>query len=290
MLLNQDSSVETKAHLRLVSLEGSGAWLHAPPSRDSAQSFKGELFRIALKRRLRMRLLDAPALCPCCGLGLDVYMDHALVCSCSGDRTLRHNALRNLVCYIAAQAGLWPEKEKAGMLPPRPEADTIRGEDLHSGRRPADIWIPQWQSGGPAAWDFAVTSGLRADVIFQTADEPGVAAARYEQYKRDYLTTSQSCRDRGLEFLPLVAEAHGGSWGPTARAVWHFLAKAWSAASGKDMSFVSADLAQRTSTTLQRENTCAILRRMTPAGRQPDEACAQSWADNEDAQSVASGD
>ena len=44
-------------------------------------------------------------------------------------------------------------------------------------------------------------------------------------------------------------------------SVWHFMAKSWAAASGREMSSVSAELAQRLSTTLQRENARAVLRR-----------------------------
>jgi hypothetical protein len=89
--------------------------------------------------------------------------------------------------------------------------------------------------------------------------------------------------------LPVVVEAHSGTWGPTARAVWRFLAKAWAATSGHDMSYVCSDLAQRTSTTLQRENARAVLRRMAWATPVSEEVSPEAWLD-EDASSVASGD
>ena len=38
-------------------------------------------------------------------------------------------------------------------------------------RRPADIYVPRWDLGGPAALDFVVTSGLRTDLLEQTAVE-----------------------------------------------------------------------------------------------------------------------
>ena len=57
-----------------------------------------ELFRLSLARRMRLPLLSAPALCPLCGTCLGIYMDHALVCSCGGDRTLCHNAIRD--CFF----------------------------------------------------------------------------------------------------------------------------------------------------------------------------------------------
>ncbi len=50
---------------------------------------------------LRVRLLSEQAACPCCGSLLDAYFDHALVCSCSGDRTLRHIAILNSFFFVA---------------------------------------------------------------------------------------------------------------------------------------------------------------------------------------------
>ena len=45
------------------------------------------------------------------------YGDLALTCACAGDRTRRHNAIRNRVHDAAEERGLGPEKEKAGLLP-----------------------------------------------------------------------------------------------------------------------------------------------------------------------------
>lgn len=96
MLLEEGVPVSTKAHLRLVSQKGVGAWLQSTPSREPGTSMPGRLFRIALRRRLRMPLLTAPSPCPCNGQQMDVFMDHALVCTYNGTRTIRHNALRDV--------------------------------------------------------------------------------------------------------------------------------------------------------------------------------------------------
>ena len=79
----------------------------------------------------------------------------------------RHNLIRNEVFYFCAGAGLNPELERPGLLQPRPllgalAEDGSRG-DPHS-RRPADVYLPRWRQGVPAALDFAVTSGLRDSV------------------------------------------------------------------------------------------------------------------------------
>ncbi len=277
-LLSPDTPRHMKAPLRLISQDGAGAWLHATPTREDDTEMAGELFKVAVKRRVRVHVLEREVACPCCGAAMDIWGDHALVCPCKGDRTLRHNALRNLAYLIASIAGLRPEKEKPGLLPPRPNSEQLRGEDAGAGRRrPADVWIPQWHSGTPAAWDFAVTSALQSGSLQEAAAEPSAAAASYEQHKRTHLDTAAQCRQQGLEFVPVVAEAHSGTWGPTARAVWHSLAKSWASAAGLELSFTSAKLAQRMSTTLRRANARAILRRLPAAGTALSMPSAEGW-------------
>eukprot|EP00971_Amphidinium_carterae_P120819 2393810-Amphidinium_carterae.1 len=65
---------------------------------------------------------------------MDVFGDHALACSCSGDRNARHHHVRNLIAQAADSVGLWPEREKQGLLPDHQGAT---GYDRQL-RRPAD--------------------------------------------------------------------------------------------------------------------------------------------------------
>ena len=101
---------------------------------------------------------------------MDRFGDHALVCCGGGCRTRRHNLLRNTTYYAASSALLHPELEKPGLLPQRPvfgslyeNGSSVETESNPSSRRPADIYLPRWRAGSPAAWDFALTSGLRMD-------------------------------------------------------------------------------------------------------------------------------
>ena len=72
---------------------------------------------------------------------MDVFMDHALVCPCGGDRTLRHNAIRNVTYAACRASGINAKLEKAGLLPPRStdEEVTPAHRTDQRGRRPADI-------------------------------------------------------------------------------------------------------------------------------------------------------
>ena len=141
---------------------------------------------------------------------MDRWGDHALVCSCGGDRTIRHNAVRN-VCYEEAlEAALRPEREKANLLPARPGADGLPAQTTGNGRRPADIWLPRGCSRKGEALDFAVSSGLQSELFHPTAETPGLVFARYNDMKRSFKGTAQLCETSGFQFTPMVLEAHSG--------------------------------------------------------------------------------
>eukprot|EP00973_Karenia_brevis_P078144 10851651-Karenia_brevis.AAC.1 len=101
-----------QAHVSLQGMHGAGAWLTATPT-DEARRMDPVLFQLAVKRRLRMRVQARDSFCPMCGQTMDAYGDHALSCSCNGDRTTRHNCLRDCLYYDAKQANMSPEREKA---------------------------------------------------------------------------------------------------------------------------------------------------------------------------------
>ena len=94
------------------------------------------------------RVLDA--CCPRCDCVLDKFSYHAGLCSAGGERTLKHHALRDILCSWAERAGL-PGREKPGLLlPQRPEDSGLER------RRPTDIYVPSYL-GSPIAFDLAVT-------------------------------------------------------------------------------------------------------------------------------------
>ena len=241
------------------------------------------LFQITLKRRLRLRVQATDTFCPMCGSTMDSFGDHALTCSCKGDRTVRHNRLRDIVHEEAARGGLSPEKEKQeGLLPARPLEDGLRVQDgsgtgvtlLDNGtdpsrRRPADVFLPRGMRGARTALDFACTSGLRADRLRQAADNPESIVLAYEQAKRDFTppgereSTQALCSQQDLSFVPMIVEAHGGGWSKTARQVLDLIAKHVEAATGLESEVASLEIAQRLSITLQRENARAVLRRIS---------------------------
>ncbi len=144
---------------------GASAFLEAVPNEKLGLLFEPEEFLTELKRRLLVPVYEAGHYCLCAG---------------AGDRVHRHNAVRNAVGRFAAAAGMNPEVESQGLLPPRPE-DTRHDP---SRRRPADVYIPSWHHGTPAAFDFAVSSPHCQAARVLAAQGMGRAAREYAGVQR----------------------------------------------------------------------------------------------------------
>ena len=265
----QSTNLSFRAHMSLLGLEGAGTWLHAIPSEALGTKIAPPLYVPMLQRRLRIPFFEEPFFCPLCDGVMDVWADHALTCACGGDRTKRHNLVRNTFARLAASAGWQPELEKPGLLHPRPSqggrsedgSEGNEGGQRLSARRPADVYIPRWDLGGSAALDFAVTSGLRADLLEQTAAVGLSCLTLYEDHKKTFLDTEKQCANEGIAFLPFVLEAHSGSWGPTATKVLLRLGKSISMISGESTALEALRARQNLGLVLQRETARAVLRR-----------------------------
>ena len=55
--------------------------------------------------------------CPICSRLADPSGDHALACGGNGDRSVRHNALRDVIFSVAQSAALSPRREVPSLLP-----------------------------------------------------------------------------------------------------------------------------------------------------------------------------
>ena len=86
-----------RAQLELTGAPQAGVWLHTCPSPSHQNNIDPFLFRTSILRWLRAPLAESDGICPLCDGVLDRFGDHCLVCPCGGDRTKRHNLLRNSV-------------------------------------------------------------------------------------------------------------------------------------------------------------------------------------------------
>ena len=200
-----NAPISTQAILRSEAEPGARAFLAAVPfgrTRMEPAAFTAEL-------RHRLSVPDAveDTWCPKCDGVLDRYSHHASTCCAGGERTLRHTAVRDILCHWADRAGLQPEKEKAGLLlPQRPE------EQRSAGRRPADLFVPSYL-GSPTAFDLAFTAPLRQETLGAAARQALAAASAYAGTKMAHLQTAEMCRSHGVQFTPLVAETTAACMG-----------------------------------------------------------------------------
>ena len=77
-----------------------------------------------------------------------------------------------------------------------------------SSMRPADILIPNWSGGRPAALDIHVISPLQQQIVVETAFSPGHALSM--GVRRKLTTNLPACRSVGIDSIPLVTETLGG--------------------------------------------------------------------------------
>ena len=224
-----------RLHLEACRVPGAGFWLTANPSCvDSHVS--SPLFCVALQRRLRMPSWDRDTACSMCGEVLDRWGDHALGCCCGGDRVLRHNAIRDVVCSAVAEfTTVSPELEKPGLLLlPRPpdrggppfdvDPSSASSPPPAASRRPADIWVPRGVSGFAEAWDFSVSSLLRSSHLSSASPSVADVFHEVETRKRAFQDTASLVAERGATFCPLVLEACGGGWSQALRNVVAWIA------------------------------------------------------------------
>ena len=248
-------SVSGQADLRSETLPGASGFLSCIPSKSIGLAMAPAEFIVELQTRLQMPVYQTDRYCPCCAAVLDTRGCHARKCMAAGDVVACHNGVRNLVGRFATSAGLAPSLEKAELLPPRPDDPT--SSNL---RRPADVFLPTFVHGAPAALDFAVVSPQRQDVVALAAETTGAAASLYESYKRSHLNTETECAQQGVSFIPMVAESSGG-WGSEGMKHLRQLAKVAARHTGAEAGDVMGQWLQSLCVVIRSAKARAVLRR-----------------------------
>ena len=247
LLLDTAPSVRCRALALSCGLPHAGDWLNVVPSPSLGLHLHDIEFRSCLCYWLGVPLHNSPYPCPECGGPADIYGDHQVGCGGNSDRIVRHNAVRDVLFGAAQAAALAPIKEAPRLVP-------------NSNARPADILLPTWSHGRPAALDVHIISPLQQQLVTQAASIPGHALE--VGIHRKLSSHLSECRAAGVDFFPLVAETLGGLAKDTITMI-RSIGKALGQRSNPlDPQSCSKHLFGRFSLTLWRGNACSWMHRI----------------------------
>lgn len=129
----------------------------------------------------------------------------------------------------------------------------------NSQSRPADILLPTWHHGRPAALDVHVISPLQSSIVHEAASTPGHALE--VGVRRKLAAHLSACRATGVDFLPIVAETLGGLCHDTIHLVRSIGMSIAQRSSCQDVSSSINQLFHRLAIALWRGNACLWLHR-----------------------------
>ena len=159
LLLTSAPDLHTKALANSTALPHAGDWLNVVPSKALGLHLQDWEFRLCVQYWLGLRMLEEGARCPICQGASDAFGDHQVGCGGNGDRIHRHDAIRDVLFSVAQAAALAPRKEVPSLIP-------------GSSSRPADVYLPNWKRGQPAAIDVTVISTLQQQTQTGAANTP----------------------------------------------------------------------------------------------------------------------
>ena len=152
-------------------------------------------FRLCLQYWLGLRMSEEGATCPICQRSADPYGDHQVGCGGNGDRIYQHDSVRDAIFSAAQSAALAPRKEAPSVI-------------LGSSSCTADVYLPNWRRGQPAALDIHVISTMQQQTLVGASTTPGYALQVSEE--RKMAAHAGACQAAGVSFIPLVVESLGG--------------------------------------------------------------------------------
>lgn len=161
---------------------------------NSCPSFSAAQIRLLLNFRLGNRVYVNEAPCnQCTGKISDVHGHHDVVCP-GGNRTKnRHDRLRDELHKIACEAGFMSRTEVRNILD-------------ETGKKPADVFLPDYTNGRPCCIDTVVSSPYTH--VHNSAEQIGYVMVQAEIYKCN--NYQQRCNEKGYDFSPFAMDIFGG--------------------------------------------------------------------------------
>ncbi len=191
-----------RARLNACSAPGAASWISSIPTYK--YKIPPSEFLVIIRMWLGIKIFecnDEFIKCSACNkLVADPYGYHYIACKVTKGvlygLTKRHNIGRNLLYDWMKLAYYEPEKEKHGLC-------------INVGKHcPADVYVPVYQDGMPAAIDIGITSPLQSKFIVQASKEVLAVGNGYHEAK---LNKYRNMIDNELLlYKPFIVEAFGG--------------------------------------------------------------------------------
>eukprot|EP00731_Ephydatia_muelleri_P036192 Em0213g5a len=140
-------------------------------------------------------------------------------------------------------------------LVPELKQEVVLGHDQPR-TRPADVLVPDWVLGKPAAFDITVTSLLNPSTFTEASVMAGSAALAAEQ--RKHHANDAKCSELGWNCIPLAVESYG-CWGIEARQHLARLASRLATHYNQSKSQATSSLYGRLNLALVKANVRALL-------------------------------
>ena len=144
------------------SLHHAGDWLSVMLSSILGLHLQDRKFRPCLLYWLGLPIYTEDGNCPVCLRAADCMGDHQVGCGGSNDRIARHDYVCNSLFSAVQSAALAPRREMPSLIP---------GSQSH----PAEIYLPNWSHGKPAALDVTVIFTMQPLTLKGAASTTGYA-------------------------------------------------------------------------------------------------------------------
>ena len=252
-LLTGAPDTRSKALALSTAIPHAGDWLNIIPSHALGLHLHDWEFRLCLQYWLGLQMVEEGAQCPICHAVADPLGDHQVGCGGNGDRIHRHDSVRDALFSAAQTAALAPRKEVPSLIP-------------GTSSRPADVYLPNWMRGQPAALDVHVISTLQQLTLKEAAVTQGYALSVGEERKR--AAHSEACHAVGVTFIPMVVETLGG-WVEEAALTVKIIGRLQGLRLGIPPAQATRHLFQRLAINLWRGNATLWIRRLLIRSRSP---------------------
>ena len=131
-LITEAPDTRSKALALSTAIPHAGDWLNVIPSHALGLHLHDWEFRLCLQYWLGLQMVEEGV--------ADHLGDHQVGCGGNGDKIHRQGSVRDALFSAAQTAALAPRKEVPTLIP-------------GTSSRPADVYLPNWMRGQPAATD-----------------------------------------------------------------------------------------------------------------------------------------